>query len=189
MLFDIRLGTIYAASIFTWHVSPEVLQHPRPVAVLVHAGRVVAGLGSGDQGPEGDGAHSHGPHVAHGGRSHRGPESGLRPRARIEAGPCSPEGKGPVSAGGEAGVEVVDPEEAEVECVHVDVHGGRGREAACGAREASEAGRGYAAHCAVAGKAARCAAPASLGLSEVQRGGEGGVGDPVQRVPATSKVS
>ena len=149
----------------------------------------MAGLGPGDQGPEGDGPNSNGTHGPHRSRSHRGPESGLWPRTGIEASSGSPEGKGSVSAGSEAGVEVIDPEEAEVECVHVDIHRGRGREAACGAREASEAGRGYAAHSTVASEASSWPAPASLGLSEVQRGREGRIGDPVQRIPAASEVS
>lgn len=145
----------FLSSSFTQLVLPEVFEHPRPVAVLVHAGRVVAGLGPGDQGSEGDAAHSDGSH-----RPHRGPECGLWPRTGIEAGSSSPEGKRPVSAGGEA---VVDPEETEIEASHR----WRGREGACRAREASEAGRGYASHRAIASEAASRSAPASLGLSEV----------------------
>ena len=66
----------------------------------------MAGLGPGDQRSEGDGPHTNGPHW---------PQRGLWSRGGIEAGPSCPEGKGAVSAGGEA---VVDPEQAEVEASH-----------------------------------------------------------------------
>ena len=64
---------------------PEVLQHPGPVAVLVHGGRVVPGLAARQQRPEGDRAHadsSHRPHArgAEGGGAGGGVQTRPRPQ-------------------------------------------------------------------------------------------------------------